>query len=79
MLDFITGDPRAEKVVFCYYGSWATYRPGIAQFDVEHINSSLCTHIVYTFLGLQDGVIASLDEYNDYEENWGKGKCIYPS
>ena len=66
-------------MVLCYYGSWATYRLGIAQFDVENINSSLCTHIVYTFMGLKDGVIVSLDEYNDYEENWGKGQCTYSS
>jgi len=63
--------------VFCYYGSWATYRSGIAKFDVEDIDASLCTHIVYTFMGLKDGQIASLDEYNDFEENWGKGQCIY--
>nr|AHB39935.1 chitinase 2 [Coptotermes formosanus] len=67
------GDPSAQTEVFCYYGSWATYRPGIAQFEVEYINASLCTHIVYSFMGLRDGVIVSLDEYNDYEENWGKG------
>jgi GH18 family chitinase len=66
-------------VVFCYYGSWATYREGIAEFNVENINASLCTHIIYCFLGLKDGVIASLDEYNDFEENWGKGECIYSS
>jgi chitinase len=65
--------------VFCYYGSWATYRTGIAQFDVEDIDASLCTHVVYTFVGLKDGVIASLDEFNDFEENWGKGQCIYSS
>jgi len=67
------GAPRAEKVIFCYYGSWATYRSGIAQFDVENINASLCTHIVYSFMGLNGGVIISLDEYNDFEANWGKG------
>jgi hypothetical protein len=30
-------------------------------------------------MGLKDGVIVSLDEYNDYEENWGKGQCTYSS
>nr|AKH04311.1 chitinase [Periplaneta americana] len=64
------GDDRA---VFCYYGSWATYRWGIATFEVDNIDTRLCTHIVYAFTGLRDGVIVSLDEYNDYEENWGKG------
>lgn len=73
LTDVQGGGLGTETVVFCYYGSWATYRPDIAQFDVEHINASLCTHIIYTFMGLKDGVIVSLDEYNDYEENWGKG------
>jgi hypothetical protein len=46
---------------------------------VETINPSLCTHIVYGFLGLNGGEIYSLDPYNDFEENWGKGQCTYPS
>jgi chitinase len=66
-------------VVFCYYGSWATYRTGVAQFDVENIDATLCTHLVYTFMGLENGVIVSLDPDNDFEENWGKGQCTYLS
>ncbi len=35
----------------------------------------MCTHLVYGFAGLDKSryVIKSLDEYNDLEENWGKG------
>ncbi|PSN37019.1 Acidic mammalian chitinase [Blattella germanica] len=66
-------DLQIDPVVFCYYGSWATYRTDIGKFAVEDIDTSLCTHIVYAFMGLKNGVIASLDEYNDFEENWGKG------
>ncbi|PSN55496.1 hypothetical protein C0J52_02579 [Blattella germanica] len=46
---------------------------GIANFEVNNIDPKLCTHVVYAYTGLKNGVIASLDEYNDYEENWGKG------
>jgi chitinase len=66
-------------VVYCYFASWATYRPGIAQFDVENIEASQCTHIAYAFMGLKGGLIDSLDPYNDFEENWGKGQCTYPT
>ncbi|XP_069687368.1 acidic mammalian chitinase-like [Periplaneta americana] len=64
------GDDRA---VFCYYGSWASYRWGVGTFNVDNIDTRLCSHIVYAFTGLRDGVIVSLDQYNDLEENWGKG------
>jgi hypothetical protein len=30
-------------------------------------------------MGLNGGVIASLDPYNDFEENWGKGQSTYTS
>jgi len=68
-----TDAPSDEKVIFCYFGSWATYRIGLAHFEVANISSPLCTHIVYSFMGLNGGVIASLDEYNDFEVNGGKG------
>ncbi|CAH2239669.1 jg12445 [Pararge aegeria aegeria] len=62
-----------EKRVICYYGSWATYRNSLGKFDVSDINTSLCTHIVYTFLGINTkGTVISLDPYLDYPDNWGK-------
>lgn len=38
----------------CYIGTWATYRQGDGQFNLEHLEPSLCTHIVYAFAGLDD-------------------------
>ncbi|PSN37006.1 hypothetical protein C0J52_14231 [Blattella germanica] len=63
----------ANGVTVCYWGSWSTYRTGVAKFEVDYIDTTLCTHYVYAYTGLINGVIASLDEYNDYEENYGKG------
>jgi len=58
----------------CYYGSWAVYRPGNGKFDVEDIDPTICTHIIYGFIGLgTDNRIRVLDPYNDLEEDWGKG------
>lgn len=58
----------------CYYGSWAVYRNGKGKFDVEQIDPTLCTHLIYTFVGLgENGEIKVLDAWNDLTENWGKG------
>ncbi|XP_065572710.1 probable endochitinase [Artemia franciscana] len=63
-----------DKVFFCYYGSWAVYRPGNGKYDVENIDPEICTDLVYTFAGLSsDNRIVSLDEWNDLYDNWGKG------
>lgn len=41
---------------------------------MENIDPHLCTHIIYSFLGIsQDGSLNHLDEYLDLEENWGRG------
>lgn len=58
----------------CYYGSWAVYRPGRGKFDVEDIDPTLCTHLIYTFVGLgSDGKVKVLDAWNDLEEDYGLG------
>ncbi|KAJ8871793.1 hypothetical protein PR048_028133 [Dryococelus australis] len=69
----------AEKVIFCYLGSWATYRPGNGKFEAENIQPDLCTHLVYAFVGIStSGQVVLLDEYNDIADNYGKnamGRC----
>ena len=68
-------DETAEYKVVCYYGSWAVYRWGDGKVDVEDIDPRLCTHLIYTFAGLDARTheIVSLDEYNDMYDNWGRG------
>lgn len=54
------------KFVVCYYASWAHYRPGNGQFTLNHIDPGQCTHLVYTFAGIDiDGLMESLDYEND--------------
>lgn len=51
----------------CYYGSWGVYRPGAGHISVNEIDASLCTHLVYSFAGLdiiQNGIVP-LDPNND--------------
>lgn len=41
---------------------------GIGQFSIDNINASLCTHLVYTFAGLNiESKITSLDSWNDID------------
>lgn len=62
-----------EKLL-CYYGTWATYRPGNGAFNVRDIDPSLCTHAIYSFVGINaDATIKVLDPNLDLEENGGKG------
>ncbi|KAG4076517.1 hypothetical protein HA402_011333 [Bradysia odoriphaga] len=52
----------ATNKVFCYFGSWAGGRSGNGAFSVENINPNLCTHIAYSFIGLNtDGSVKLLD------------------
>ncbi|XP_059613267.1 probable chitinase 2 [Phlebotomus argentipes] len=67
--------PSHDKVVVCYIGTWATYRPGFGSFTLDHVDPSLCTHLIYAFSGLDtdtDGIKA-LDPWQDLKDNYGKG------
>ncbi|XP_066255008.1 probable chitinase 2 [Euwallacea similis] len=67
--------PTHGKVVVCYIGTWAVYRPDKGAFTVENLDPSLCTHIIYSFAGLNpsEDSIKSLDPWQDLTENYGKG------
>ncbi|XP_008210082.1 probable chitinase 2 [Nasonia vitripennis] len=56
----------SDKKVVCYFGSWAVYRPGNGQIDISDIDPTLCTHLIYSFVGLgEDGSVNNLDAWND--------------
>lgn len=65
-----------SKVVVCYVGTWAVYRPEAGQYDLlEKFNPDLCTHLIYSFAGLDNKTneMKPLDAYLDLEEEYGKG------
>ncbi|KAJ2938294.1 hypothetical protein O0L34_g13207 [Tuta absoluta] len=68
------GGPMHGKVVVCYVATWAVYRPEPGRFTLEDIDPSLCTHLVYSFAGLDEatGGIKSLDAWQDLEKDYGK-------
>lgn len=41
-------DPNGYRVV-CYFTNWAWYRKGDGRYTPDHIDESLCTHVVYGF------------------------------
>uniref|UniRef100_T1J829 GH18 domain-containing protein n=1 Tax=Strigamia maritima TaxID=126957 RepID=T1J829_STRMM len=54
------------KTVFCYWGSWSSYRWGEGELRANQINAHTCTHLVYAFAGLNErNEIYSLDPWND--------------
>jgi chitinase len=40
--------------VVCYFSNWAGLRPGDGKFLPEHLDSSLCSHVVYAFARLDE-------------------------
>ncbi|XP_034838643.1 probable chitinase 2 [Maniola hyperantus] len=68
------GGPMHDKVVVCYVATWAVYRPGAGKYDLADIEPSLCTHLVYSFAGLDESTssIKSLDPWQDLEKDYGK-------
>lgn len=63
----------AEKKVVCYFGSWAVYRPEPGKFAIEYIDPRLCTHMIYTFVGIStEGEVKVLDSWQDLPDNYGK-------
>ena len=53
----------------CYWGTWANYRPDGGKFTPEHIDPTLCTHLIYSFAGLEshNWTMKSLDPWMDLE------------
>ncbi|XP_025830367.1 endochitinase-like [Agrilus planipennis] len=50
----LTAVVESRGVVGCYYESWAIKRAGIGSFGTNDIDPSLCTHIYYSFIGLNN-------------------------
>ncbi|XP_069678399.1 chitinase-3-like protein 1 [Periplaneta americana] len=68
LLVLVAAQAQAELRIVCYWGSWSIYRPGDGIFDVEDIDPNLCTHIVYTFVGIDtQGGVVLLDTWNDID------------
>ncbi|XP_055374480.1 chitinase-3-like protein 1 [Condylostylus longicornis] len=74
VLAVVAATSTENQNIVCYVGTWATYRTGNGKYDVDHINPNLCTHLMYSFFGINDkGEFRVIDAYLDLEENYGRG------
>ncbi|CAN7939150.1 unnamed protein product, partial [Ixodes hexagonus] len=62
-----------DKVFICYWGSWSHYRHGSGAFSVDRVDPTLCTHLVYAFAKIENGVIKAFDDYLDLAKPWHLG------
>ncbi|XP_046436429.1 acidic mammalian chitinase-like [Neodiprion fabricii] len=62
-----------QNKIVCYFGSWAIYRSGNGKIEISDLDPSLCTHMIYTFVGITEaGEVAVLDPWADLSDNWGR-------
>ncbi|KAL1138265.1 hypothetical protein AAG570_009954, partial [Ranatra chinensis] len=73
IFDYFNSGASGSKIV-CYFTNWAWYRKGDSKFFPEHMNPSLCTHIIYAFATLEPNslTIASFDPWADIDNNMYK-------
>ncbi|XP_017489539.1 PREDICTED: endochitinase-like [Rhagoletis zephyria] len=49
-----TANSEQSARIVCYFTDWSINRPGIGRFGSENIPTELCTHILYSFIGVND-------------------------
>uniref|UniRef100_A0A0P4WCZ4 chitinase n=2 Tax=Scylla olivacea TaxID=85551 RepID=A0A0P4WCZ4_SCYOL len=59
-----------SQEVVCYLGSWAVYRPSNGKFSIENIDPTLCTTLIYAFVGIDNTTytMQSLDPEYDFKK-----------
>ena len=69
---YVTMASYYQPKLVCYFTNWSQYRED-AEFTPEDIDVSLCTHVIYAFAKVKNGVLVHTDD-NDIK---GKPKGMY--
>ncbi|XP_052890684.1 endochitinase-like, partial [Anopheles moucheti] len=58
---------RPQRLI-CYFTNWSHARPNEYSYQIEDIPGKLCTHVAYTFVGLDEPTSAVVSLKPDYDE-----------